>query len=117
MSKYLTIPNRIIPLSQIYLSNVYIYSFQLNTVGITEPSLHFNSVAMDFDKYICVRQPMKGDTRSEIVIIDTEDVSDVNIIRKPVMADSANMNPAGKLIALKGDLSLSQQLFFCFHDQ
>jgi len=53
---------------------------------------------MESDKYICIREKV-GDT-SQVVIIDMNDSS--NPIRRPITADSAIMNPASKVIALKG---------------
>ena len=55
---------------------------------------------MESDKFICVREKV-GDS-SQVVIIDMADAS--NPIRRPISADSAIMNPASKVIALKGKL-------------
>lgn len=57
---------------------------------------------MESDKFICVREKV-GDT-SQVVIIDMNDSS--NPIRRPITADSAIMNPASKVIALKGKHSV-----------
>ena len=54
---------------------------------------------MESDKYICVREKV-GDT-AQVVIIDMNDTA--NPIRRPISADSAIMNPASKVIALKGE--------------
>lgn len=53
---------------------------------------------MESDKFICVRE--KVGESSQVVIIDMNDTS--NPIRRPISADSAIMNPASKVIALKG---------------
>jgi len=53
---------------------------------------------MESDKFICVREKV-GDT-AQVVIIDMNDSA--NPIRRPISADSAIMNPASKVIALKG---------------
>ena len=53
---------------------------------------------MESDKFICVREKV-GDT-AQVVIIDMADSA--NPIRRPITADSAIMNPASKVIALKG---------------
>lgn len=53
---------------------------------------------MESDKFICVREKV-GET-AEVVIIDMADPT--NPIRRPISADSAIMNPASKVIALKG---------------
>lgn len=71
---------------------------QLTNIGINSASISFNTLTMESDKFICVREKV-GDT-SEVVIIDMADPT--NPIRRPISADSAIMNPASKVIALKG---------------
>ncbi|XP_045503328.1 clathrin heavy chain [Colias croceus] len=71
---------------------------QLTNIGINPASISFNTLTMESDKFICVREKV-GDT-SEVVIIDIGDPT--NPIRRPISADSAIMNPASKVIALKG---------------
>jgi clathrin heavy chain len=56
---------------------------------------------MESDKFICVREKV-GET-AQVVIIDLHDPT--NPIRRPISADSAIMNPASKVIALKGKCS------------
>ncbi|XKL64875.1 hypothetical protein PGB90_004961 [Kerria lacca] len=53
---------------------------------------------MESDKFICVREKI-GET-AQVVIIDLNDHT--NPIRRPISADSAIMNPASKVLALKG---------------
>lgn len=53
---------------------------------------------MESDKFICVRE--KVGENNQVVIIDMNDTA--NPIRRPISADSAIMNPASKVIALKG---------------
>jgi len=74
------------------------YWFQLTNVGINQASVSFNTLTMESDKFICVREKV-GET-SQVVIIDMADPN--NPIRRPISADSAIMNPASKVIALKG---------------
>jgi len=57
---------------------------------------------MESDKYICVRE--KVGESAQIVIIDMGDSN--NPIRRPITADSAIMNPASKVIALKAQKTL-----------
>uniref|UniRef100_A0A224XCR3 Clathrin heavy chain n=1 Tax=Panstrongylus lignarius TaxID=156445 RepID=A0A224XCR3_9HEMI len=71
---------------------------QLTSVGISPASVSFNSLTMESDKFICVRE--KVGESSQVVIIDLNDTA--NPIRRPISADSAIMNPASKVIALKG---------------
>jgi hypothetical protein len=53
---------------------------------------------MESDRFICVRE--KVGEQNQIVIIDMQDPT--NLIRRPISADSAIMNPVSKVIALKG---------------
>lgn len=70
---------------------------QLTNVGITAANIGFQSLTMESDKFICVREKV-GET-SQVVIIDMSDPT--NPIRRPISADSAIMNPVSKVIALK----------------
>jgi len=54
---------------------------------------------MESDKFICVRE--KVNDTAQVVIIDMNDAT--NPTRRPISADSAIMNPASKVIALKGN--------------
>ena len=64
----------------------------------------FATLTMESDKFICVREKV-GET-SQVIIIDLADSA--NPIRRPITADSAIMNPASKVIALKGECMLKQ---------
>jgi len=75
---------------------------QLTNVGINAANVGFNSLTMESDKYICVREKV-GET-NQVVIIDMSDTT--NPIRRPISADSAIMNPASKVIALKAQKTL-----------
>ena len=57
---------------------------------------------MESDKFICVREKV-GET-AQVVIIDMSDPT--NPIRRPISADSAIMNPASRVIALKSQKTL-----------
>jgi len=75
---------------------------QLTSVGISASNIGFNSLTMESDKFICVREKV-GET-NQVVIIDMADSA--NPIRRPISADSAIMNPASKVIALKAQKTL-----------
>jgi len=75
---------------------------QLTNVGITAANIGFQSLTMESDKFICVREKV-GET-SQVVIIDMSDPT--NPIRRPISADSAIMNPVSKVIALKAQKTL-----------
>jgi len=54
---------------------------------------------MESDKFICIRE--KVGEQAQVVIIDMSDPT--TPIRRPISAESAIMNPASKVIALKGE--------------
>lgn len=76
---------------------------QLTNAGINANSISFTTLTMESDKFICVRE--KVGENNQVVIIDLNDTA--NPIRRPISADSAIMNPASKVIALKGMYSLA----------
>ncbi|KAL5283426.1 CLTC family protein [Megaselia abdita] len=75
---------------------------QLTNAGINTNSISFSTLTMESDKFICVREKV-GET-AQVVIIDMNDTA--NPIRRPISADSAIMNPASKVIALKAAKTL-----------
>ncbi|CAG7723760.1 unnamed protein product [Allacma fusca] len=75
---------------------------QLTSIGINQANISFNNLTMESDKFICVRE--KVGESAQIVIIDMSDPS--SPIRRPITADSAIMNPASKVIALKAQKTL-----------
>jgi len=80
---------------------VCIAGIQLQNLGINATNIGFSTLTMESDKFICVREKV-GET-AQVVIIDLNDTA--NPIRRPISADSAIMNPASKVIALKGRLA------------
>lgn len=76
----------------------FLHNLQLTNVNINANSISFNTLTMESDKFICVRE--KVGENNQVVIIDMNDSN--NPIRRPISADSAIMNPASKVIALKG---------------
>ncbi|KAG5897796.1 hypothetical protein JTB14_011798 [Gonioctena quinquepunctata] len=78
---------------------------QLTNAGINAANITFATLTMESDKFICVREKV-GET-SQVVIIDMADSS--NPIRRPITAESAIMNPASKVIALKGKAGVETQ--------
>ena len=67
-------------------------------MGVSPAHIGFSYLTMESDKFICVRE--KVGEQNQVVIIDLADPT--NPIRRPITADSAIMNPASKVIALKG---------------
>ncbi len=80
----------------------FLHNLQLTNVNINANSISFNTLTMESDKFICVRE--KVGENNQVVIIDMNDSN--NPIRRPISADSAIMNPASKVIALKGKFFL-----------
>lgn len=66
---------------------------------------------MESDKFICVRE--KGNDTAQVVIIDMNDTA--NPTRRPISADSAIMNPASKVIALKGNYHIMKNNFLLIY--
>ncbi|XP_022666531.1 clathrin heavy chain 1-like [Varroa jacobsoni] len=75
---------------------------QLTSVGINAATIGFNTLTMESDKFICVREKI-GES-NHVVIIDMANPQQP--IRRPISADSAIMNPASKVIALKANRTL-----------
>jgi clathrin heavy chain len=67
-------------------------------LGINSASIGFNTLTLESDKFICIRETT-GE-QNQVVIVDLADPT--NLMRRPITADSAIMNPATKVIALKG---------------
>ncbi|EDV20188.1 uncharacterized protein TRIADDRAFT_51044 [Trichoplax adhaerens] len=74
----------------------------LTNVGINAANIGFATLSMQSDKFICVREKV-GDT-SQVVIIDMANPN--SPIRRPISAESAIMNPASKVIALRAGKTL-----------
>eukprot|EP00762_Andalucia_godoyi_P000608 ANDGO_05236.mRNA.1 Clathrin heavy chain len=75
--------------------------FKLPNLGIAPAAISFNTVTMESDKYICVRE-QQGDA-SQICIIET---ANQQVIRQRINADSAIMHPQSKVLALKSGTTL-----------
>ena len=68
----------------------------------SDVNLNFSDVAqtltLESDHFICVRE--KVGEQNQVVIIDLADAN--NVLRRPITADSAIVNPRSKILALKG---------------
>uniref|UniRef100_A0A8C2KZQ0 Clathrin heavy chain n=1 Tax=Cyprinus carpio TaxID=7962 RepID=A0A8C2KZQ0_CYPCA len=69
---------------------------------LSPASISFSCLTMESDRFICIRE--KVGEQNQVVIVDLSDPS--NPIRRPITADSAIMNPASKVIALKAARTL-----------
>uniref|UniRef100_A0A673IVL6 Clathrin heavy chain 1-like n=1 Tax=Sinocyclocheilus rhinocerous TaxID=307959 RepID=A0A673IVL6_9TELE len=87
---------------------------QLQTLGVSPASISFSCLTMESDRFICIRE--KVDEQNQVLIVDLSDPS--SPIRRPITADSAIMNPASKVIALKGahQISLPRFIVLLFSD-
>uniref|UniRef100_W5K8H2 Clathrin heavy chain n=1 Tax=Astyanax mexicanus TaxID=7994 RepID=W5K8H2_ASTMX len=83
-------------------SIVFFFSSQLQNLGINPANIGFSTLTMESDKFICIRE--KVGEQAQVVIIDMADPN--SPIRRPISADSAIMNPASKVIALKAAKTL-----------
>ncbi|TMW39874.1 hypothetical protein DOY81_015046, partial [Sarcophaga bullata] len=86
----------------VFCFSFFFFSLQLTNVGININSISFSTLTMESDKFICVRE--KVNDTAQVVIIDMNDTA--NPTRRPISADSAIMNPASKVIALKAQKTL-----------
>ncbi|KAF9164736.1 hypothetical protein DFQ27_007414 [Actinomortierella ambigua] len=75
---------------------------QLQNLGISAQSIGFNTLTLESDRFICVRETT-GE-QNLVVIVDLTDPN--NVVRRPITADSAIMHPATKVIALKAGRQL-----------
>ncbi|XP_030771005.1 clathrin heavy chain 2 isoform X4 [Rhinopithecus roxellana] len=76
--------------------------FQLQNLGINPANIGFSTLTMESDKFICIREKAGG--QAQVTIIDMSDP--MAPIRRPISAESAIMNPASKVIALKAGKTL-----------
>lgn len=70
---------------------------QLQALGISAANIGFNTLTMESDRFVCVRE--KVGEQNQVVIVDL--VSKTQPVRRPISADSALMHPEHNIIALK----------------
>ncbi|KAI9208250.1 uncharacterized protein BJ171DRAFT_490747 [Polychytrium aggregatum] len=75
---------------------------QLQALGVNQASIGFNTLTMESDKFICIRE--KSGNTDQIVIVDMNDPQ--NLVRRNITADSAIMNPVAQILALKAQRQL-----------
>ncbi|KAJ2576567.1 Clathrin heavy chain [Coemansia sp. RSA 1807] len=75
---------------------------KLPELGIDVSNISFNTLTLQSDKFICIRE--KTGAKEQVCIVDLEDTS--KTFRWPITADSAIMNPENKIIALKAGRNL-----------
>lgn len=70
---------------------------QLQELGIAAESISFANVTLESEKYVCVRE--SGESGNSVAIVDLNNIH--NMVRRPMSADSAIMNPEENILALK----------------
>ncbi|KAH6916189.1 clathrin heavy chain 1 [Coprinopsis sp. MPI-PUGE-AT-0042] len=75
---------------------------QLSALGVQPASISFQTLTLESDHFICVRE--KINEQNQVVIIDLTDAN--NVLRRPITADSAIMHPTKKILALKAQRTL-----------
>ncbi|KAI8884708.1 clathrin heavy chain [Backusella circina FSU 941] len=70
---------------------------QLTSLGVNAASIGFNTLTMESDRFICVRELVNN--QGQVVIIDLANNNEVT--RRPITADSVIMHPKAKVMALK----------------
>lgn len=75
---------------------------QLSSLGVQPTSISFQTLTLESDHFICVRE--KINEQNQVVIIDLTDAN--NVLRRPISADSAIMHPHQKILALKAGRTL-----------
>lgn len=96
--------------------------FQLNSLSVAPGSITQNSVTIESDKFVCVRDVQASGDKASLVIVDIEKREGIRNSIKDV--DSAIMCPTAKILALrKGsniqvfDVGASQRLKACIFDK
>ncbi|KZT70754.1 clathrin heavy chain [Daedalea quercina L-15889] len=75
---------------------------QLSAIGVQPASISFQTLTLESDHFICVRE--KVGEQNQVVIVDLADAN--NVLRRPITADSAIMHPNQKILALKAGRTL-----------
>ncbi|KAI0080182.1 clathrin heavy chain 1 [Panus rudis PR-1116 ss-1] len=75
---------------------------QLSSLGVQPSSISFQTLTLESDHYICIRE--KVNDKDQVIIIDLADAN--NVLRRPITADSAIMHPHKKILALKSQRTL-----------
>ena len=70
---------------------------QLQELGIAPESISFANVTLESEKYVCVRE--SKESGNSVAIVDLNHIQ--NVVRRPMSADSAIMNPDENILALK----------------
>jgi clathrin heavy chain len=69
----------------------------LPSLGLNQNSFRFGFLTLESEKYICIREEAEGS--AQVVVVELQNNN--NIIRRPMKAEAAIMNPQHNIIALK----------------
>ncbi|KAK7679481.1 hypothetical protein QCA50_017535 [Cerrena zonata] len=75
---------------------------QLSSLGVQPASISFQTLTLESDHYICIRE--KQNDKDQVIIVDLADAN--NVMRRPITADSALMHPHKKILALKSQRTI-----------
>ncbi|KAG0175208.1 hypothetical protein DFQ28_005404 [Apophysomyces sp. BC1034] len=70
---------------------------QLQSLGVNAVSIGFNTVTMESERFVCVREQVNN--VNQVVFVDLANHNEIT--RRPITADSAIMHPTTKVMALK----------------
>jgi clathrin heavy chain len=76
----------------------------MTSLGVAATNCSFQTLTMESDKYICVRELPENGQGGNVVIIDMENPS--SAVRHSITADSAIMNPSKYILALRSQQTL-----------
>eukprot|EP00916_Digyalum_oweni_P021084 GHVL01035061.1.p1 GENE.GHVL01035061.1~~GHVL01035061.1.p1 ORF type:complete len:103 (-),score=29.40 GHVL01035061.1:119-427(-) len=82
---------------------------KLSDAGVSPNAINSKDTSLQSDKYLCVRDALKGDTPT-VYIFDLLNNGQVNT--KPIKADACLMNPARNIIAGKGK---NNNIYYCIN--
>ncbi|KAI8149640.1 hypothetical protein BJV82DRAFT_662929 [Fennellomyces sp. T-0311] len=75
---------------------------QLQALGVNAASIGFNTLTLESERFICVREQVNG--TNQVVIVDLANNNEM--MRRPITADSVIMHPNSKVMALKAQRQL-----------
>jgi len=70
----------------------------LQSLGLNQNSFRFGFLTLESEKYICIRDEAQ-DGSAQVVVVELQNNN--NVIRRPMKAEAAIMNPTQNIIALK----------------
>ncbi|KAI9318659.1 hypothetical protein BX666DRAFT_1930315 [Dichotomocladium elegans] len=75
---------------------------QLQSLGVNAASIGFNTLTLESERFVCVREQVSGS--SQVAIIDL--ANNNSMIRRPITAESVIMHPTMNIMALRAQRQL-----------